>query len=85
MLNKPNYDRKPLTTKRVMTFYDIYLPSDALRDTSQSYEVVLYATFAFQVLGTFLFLLAIFARIKQSKRASETSEGQDNFTFSIAE
>ena len=61
------------------------LLSGAIRDAGRSYDVVLYSTFAFQLLGTTLFLAAIFTRKIQSKEILGSPTVQDNSAFNTEE
>ena len=61
------------------------LPSGALMDAVQSYDVLFYSTLAFQLLGTTLLLAAAFARKLHSTGSTEILNGRDNFIFNIEE
>ena len=62
-----------------------YLLSGAIRDAGRSYDVVLYSTFAFQLLGTTFFLAAIYARKVRPTGTSDITKVQDNSAFNIEE
>ena len=60
---------------------NVYFLSGAIRDISQSYDIVLYLSLGFDLLGTTLFLATIFARKLKAKGPVETPKSQDNYNF----